>query len=203
MRPSRIDPKRKSMPRALTAVPCVSIMRKPNHARDGIQISKLAAASTIPVTSAVAQANNRTSFRILVIAAPCVHGTSPVLTAAAVAGRQRIKMEIPPTDCKTLNGRFGSRPTELDFVLRLFVTPLPATSRVRFGYQESSCPARGLCPSCCRSVIDRVLQFTVGRELPFTLKPIGASGRRSPRPRYRRCRSDNRDTKGPRRIWAG
>jgi anti-anti-sigma factor len=48
-----------------------------------------------------------------------------------------------------------------------------------------------------------VLQFTIGRELPFTLKPLGASGRRNPRPRYRRCRSDNRDTKGPRRIWAG
>ena len=40
------------------------------------QISKVAAASTIPVTNAVAQANTRKSFRIPVIAAaPCVHGT--------------------------------------------------------------------------------------------------------------------------------
>jgi hypothetical protein len=42
-----------------------------------LQISKVAAASTIPVTSAVAQANIRKSFRILVIAAPCVYGTLP------------------------------------------------------------------------------------------------------------------------------
>ena len=39
------------------------------------QMSRLAAASTIPVTSAVAQANIRMSSRNLVIAAPCVHGT--------------------------------------------------------------------------------------------------------------------------------
>jgi hypothetical protein len=39
------------------------------------QISRVAAASTIPVTNNVAQANSRKSFRILVIAAPCVHGT--------------------------------------------------------------------------------------------------------------------------------
>jgi hypothetical protein len=38
-------------------------------------MSRLAAASTIPVTSAVAQANIRMSSRNLVIAAPCVHGT--------------------------------------------------------------------------------------------------------------------------------
>src|SRR6478672_2391953 len=40
-----------------------------------LQISKVAAASTIPVTSAVAQAKIRKSFRILVIAAPRVLGT--------------------------------------------------------------------------------------------------------------------------------
>jgi hypothetical protein len=40
------------------------------------QMSKVAAASTIPVTSAVAQAKTRKSFRIPVIAAPCVTGTS-------------------------------------------------------------------------------------------------------------------------------
>lgn len=45
------------------------------RARDGIQMS-VAAASTMPVTSAVAQANIRKSFRILIIAAPCGRGTS-------------------------------------------------------------------------------------------------------------------------------
>jgi hypothetical protein len=46
------------------------------RARDGIQMSSVAAASTMPVTNAVAQANIRKSFRILIIAAPCGHGTS-------------------------------------------------------------------------------------------------------------------------------
>jgi hypothetical protein len=45
------------------------------RARDGIQMSSVAAASTMPVTNAVAQANIRKSFRILIIAAPCGHGT--------------------------------------------------------------------------------------------------------------------------------
>jgi hypothetical protein len=49
------------------------------------QINKVAAASTVPVTSAVAQANSRMSSRILVIAAPCSHGKLPFLTAAAVS----------------------------------------------------------------------------------------------------------------------
>jgi hypothetical protein len=48
-----------------------------------------------------------------------------------------------------------------------------------------------------------MMQVTVGRELPFTLKSVGAVRPRSPRPRYRRCRSDNRSTKGLHRIWAG
>jgi hypothetical protein len=50
------------------------IIQRPFSCRP-LQISKVAAASTIPVTSAVAQAKTRKSFRIPVIAAPCVHGT--------------------------------------------------------------------------------------------------------------------------------
>ena len=57
--------------------------RRATHSPPPSQISKVAAASTIPVTNAVAQANTRKSFRIPVIAAPCVHGT----VVLAVAGR--------------------------------------------------------------------------------------------------------------------
>ena len=43
--------------------------RRATHSPPPSQISKVAAASTIPVTNAVAQANTRKSFRIPVIAA--------------------------------------------------------------------------------------------------------------------------------------
>ena len=72
-----------------------------------LQISKVAAASTIPVTSAVAQAKIRKSFRILVIAAPRVPGHR--LCACRNPAGHQIKMEIPPAPCKTPDGRFGSR----------------------------------------------------------------------------------------------
>jgi hypothetical protein len=75
------------------------------------------------VTSAVAQANIRKSFRILIIAAPLqtrqfANFVSRLLKPAG----NRSRWEIPPTDSKTLNGRSGSRPSELDFVLFLFST---------------------------------------------------------------------------------
>jgi hypothetical protein len=61
-----------------------------------LQISKVAAASTIPVTSAVAQAKIRKSFRILVIAAPCVHGHPFALAVIRPATRSRWKYLQPP-----------------------------------------------------------------------------------------------------------
>jgi hypothetical protein len=48
-----------------------------------LQISNVAAASTIPVTSAVAQAKTRKSFRILVIDAPFWRVRAPTSPAAS------------------------------------------------------------------------------------------------------------------------
>ena len=72
-------------------------------------MSSVAAASTMPVTSAVAQANIRKSFRILIIAAPCGHGTSVSTAdmARAVVGNDG---DAPIQRCEEKSMfRFGGR----------------------------------------------------------------------------------------------
>jgi hypothetical protein len=59
-------------------------------------MSSLAAANTIPVTSAVMQENSRSSLRIRVIAAPLVHETVDSLPTAKNAAAIGM-MGIPPT----------------------------------------------------------------------------------------------------------